>query len=394
MNQQGLKKKVMCTFAHKIMSKWAVMLFLCINTVHLAAQVPAQLEPNIHIVKQGQNLYRIAKENGLTTQQILEMNNLRNEKIFPGQRLIIGYREIGSSLSPSRVDDPQSFNQRYETHSKPVYQDIQQTHSDSDQYERDYLPEDEPVAITNIKVMGRERPLGNLYSISLGNAEKNYDQSFSSTSHVSDDIQMLSHILSDQEGKNYRKVEIMPFDDIDDALDDIRHQMHRLKTRASSEDMIMINVYGTAQNKSRGVEIIPSRNVPRSNPITLDYIIQTISHISCKKILVCDANLTRSQIDDYLRKNHLDTKEVAFLASYWYNDSFSQRGVWNHGAIFQALREALAGKADMNQDGEVSLTEVDIFLNDRVMEITGNVQYAQLILNHLSDKNPVLAYLY
>jgi len=397
-SKKGLNEIIMCYTTHKRNgSKWAILLIISLFSLPVRGQAPAQMEPNIHIVEQGENLYRIAKENGLTVDQILELNNLRSQKIFPGQRLVVGFHRYQETYNGEDVSDKNGgFNMhesdyQFNTQSRYAGEQSRPVKSWNDHQA------DEPVAITHISVMGRERPSGNLYSMSFGDA--GYRTTTSGYSHptVSDDIQMLSHILSDQEGKTYRKVEIMPFDEIDEALDELRYKVDQLKTRAASDDLLMINIYGTTQNRSRGVEIVPSRynnSVSRGEPLTLDVIFNSLRSISCRKILICDVNLTREQLNEYLRQHHLQSQEVALIASCWNEASYSSRGNWNHGAIFRALREALAGKADMNQNGEITLTEVDMYLNDRVMELTGNVQYAQLIANHLRDHNPVLAYLY
>lgn len=396
--KKGLKEIIMCHSTHKKNGlTWAILLCTSLFVLPVSGQAPAQREPNIHIVEQGENLYRIAKENGLTIDQILELNNLRSQTIFPGQRLVVGFHRHQESYYS---EEASLQNDRFNLQEPDNHFNTQQSYVEEQSRPAKAWNDNqanEPVAITHIRVMGRERPSGNLYSMSLGDAGNHIANSEYSNPTVSDDIQMLSHILSDQEGKTYRKVEIMPFDEIDEALDKLRYKIDQLKTRAASNDLLMINIYGTTQNRSRGVEIVPSRygnSVSRGEPLTLDFIVNSLRSISCRKILICDVNLTRQQLNEYLRQHHLQSQEVAFIASCWNEASYSSRGNWNHGAIFRALREALAGKADMNQNGEITLTEVDMYLNDRVMELTGNVQYAQLIANHLRDHNPVLAYLY
>ncbi len=45
------------------------------------------LSNNLHIVKKGDTLYSIAKTNNVSLKQLMELNELKNLKIYPGQRL-------------------------------------------------------------------------------------------------------------------------------------------------------------------------------------------------------------------------------------------------------------------------------------------------------------------
>jgi uncharacterized caspase-like protein len=51
-----------------------------------------------------------------------------------------------------------------------------------------------------------------------------------------------------------------------------------------------------------------------------------------------------------------------------------ERADWGHGAFTKALLEALQGTADANRNGEVTITELDSYLGDRVRELTGGAQ--------------------
>ncbi len=45
---------------------------------------------SFHIVKKGETLYRIAKSNGMSVNELMELNGLRSNKIKIGQRLVLG----------------------------------------------------------------------------------------------------------------------------------------------------------------------------------------------------------------------------------------------------------------------------------------------------------------
>lgn len=51
-----------------------------------------------------------------------------------------------------------------------------------------------------------------------------------------------------------------------------------------------------------------------------------------------------------------------------------ERPEWGHGAFTKALLEGLAGKADANRNGEITIAELDSYLTDRVRELTAGAQ--------------------
>jgi LysM repeat protein len=55
------------------------------------APVPAQAggTPAVHVVQAGETIFRIARQNGVSVQQIRQWNNLKNDVIEVGQQLIV-----------------------------------------------------------------------------------------------------------------------------------------------------------------------------------------------------------------------------------------------------------------------------------------------------------------
>ncbi len=47
---------------------------------------------------------------------------------------------------------------------------------------------------------------------------------------------------------------------------------------------------------------------------------------------------------------------------------------WGHGAFTKALLEGLNGRADFNRNGEISIKELDLYITDRVKELTNGRQ--------------------
>lgn len=54
-----------------------------------ADPVPVGSSPAVHVVQAGETVYRIARQNGVSVQQIRQWNNLKNDVIEVGQQLAI-----------------------------------------------------------------------------------------------------------------------------------------------------------------------------------------------------------------------------------------------------------------------------------------------------------------
>jgi LysM repeat protein len=59
--------------------------------VPVPAQAPAQGggSPAVHVVQAGETIFRIARQNGVSVQQIRQWNNLKNDVIEVGQELVV-----------------------------------------------------------------------------------------------------------------------------------------------------------------------------------------------------------------------------------------------------------------------------------------------------------------
>ncbi|MFM8540351.1 MAG: LysM peptidoglycan-binding domain-containing protein [Nitrospira sp.] len=55
----------------------------------VAAAAPAGGSPSVHTVQAGETLFRIARQNGVSVQQLRQWNNLKNDVIEVGQQLIV-----------------------------------------------------------------------------------------------------------------------------------------------------------------------------------------------------------------------------------------------------------------------------------------------------------------
>ena len=79
--------------------------------------------------------------------------------------------------------------------------------------------------------------------------------------------------------------------------------------------------------------------------------------------------------DDLLRDLVSDDYGVIMMCSAMGRESAQEEESWGHGAFTLALIEGLQGKADYNHDGTVHLNELDLYVSQRVKELTDGKQH-------------------
>jgi hypothetical protein len=79
---------------------------------------------------------------------------------------------------------------------------------------------------------------------------------------------------------------------------------------------------------------------------------------------------------------------LALIASSSDGELAYEHPDWQHGAFTRALLEAAEGAADYNQDGDIRLLELQLYLSQRVEALSGGRQHPAMPVNLLG--NPVL----
>jgi len=211
-------------------------------------------------------------------------------------------------------------------------------------------------------------------------------------------MEMLRHLLTQQAGKAYQHVELFSFQDGPGAFNAFNSRVQFLAQNTTPSDVVFLNLYASLSEQGGKVEIISTsgEDSPTRGPLpSFKEVLRLTNRIPGKKLIVCDVNVSREAAENYLKSCNLQGQQVAILISSWKNEPQTSEMKWHHGAIFKAFTLALEGAADFNRDGKVTLTEADIYLNDKVSEITGSVQYAHMIYHNYSNPNAVvLARLY
>ena len=62
---------------------------------------------------------------------------------------------------------------------------------------------------------------------------------------------------------------------------------------------------------------------------------------------------------------------------------------WGNGAFTKALVEGIKGGADYTQDGTITINQLDLYLSERVKELTGNKQTPKTTKSQTVSASPI-----
>ena len=344
-----------------------------------------------HVVEPGQNLFRISIKYQTSVEELRHWNGIKGNTIRVGQKLIVGKRLSPRKSKPDPFgdglpwDDAEKETERY---TRPDYGSTRKQISDPGEFS--VFEKEEQTQASN--TLSGTQHSSNLYTLFLGKpflaGKHNYGYGAGT-----DQMEMLGHLLSQQEGKTYGRVEIMSFKGGPSAYNSFNQRLKSLGRTTKSNDVLFLNVYASSENENGKVEIISSsdeKELTRGLRPNFRQILKLSESVSGKKLIICDVNVSRADAEAYIESCNLTGEEVAIFLSSWKKDFSNSGGKWHHGAIFKAFTLALKGAADFNRDGEITLTEADIYLNDKVSELTGSVQYGHMIYNSFTNPDQVV----
>jgi WD40 repeat protein len=192
-----------------------------------------------------------------------------------------------------------------------------------------------------------------------------------------------------QSGLLYRDVAVKVLTDeeatkgnIEDGLDWIQHQ-------TTSNDVAMIFLSGHGANDSNGEYFYVPQNFDRDRvkrtSLPFSDIKNTVDAIAGKALFFIDTchsgnvmgtGRARGMADVTAVVNELASAEngvVVFTASTG-NQLALEDEKWGNGAFTKAVIEGLAGKADYNHNGRITVNMLDLYVSERVKELTNGDQ--------------------
>jgi len=198
----------------------------------------------------------------------------------------------------------------------------------------------------------------------------------------------FADLLRGQAGALYSSVEVRLITDAEATYDNIRDGLFWLEEQVTANDTAYLFVAGHGVNDNRGeLYFLPFEgevdNLRRTAVASSEFV-RTIEYLPGRTVYFMDSchsgnlEFTRRSAVPLDVNGHLQDLYAATGAVVFSSATGSQYALesaeWGNGAFTLALREGLDGRGDVNGDGAVSVNELNLYVSDRVKELTANRQ--------------------
>ena len=226
-----------------------------------------------------------------------------------------------------------------------------------------------------------------LYALLIGVA--NYQNKAFNLEYSDKDAAGLAEALKGQKGKLYKDVEVKVLTDQDATATAIKRGLSWLRKQTTAHDLAIVFAAGHGTTDARGkFWFLPYDTDPddvAATAVSRDDISDVLFDLPGKKLLFLDACHSGAALNSGARGgtdigtavNDFAQAEggvVAYAAATGREFSF-ERPDWGHGAFTKALIEGLEGKADLLHKGTITTATLDLFIENRVKELTGGQQH-------------------
>jgi WD40 repeat protein len=198
------------------------------------------------------------------------------------------------------------------------------------------------------------------------------------------DAQDLTAALRRQQGKLYRDIEVRLLTDAEAHREAILDGLEWLQRQTTSKDVAAIFVAGHGANDPNGYYYFLPANIDperlKSTGVAFTEFKNTVAALAGKVLFFLDTchsgnvmgGKRRAALDIAGVINELASAEngaVVFAASTG-NQYSLENSAWGNGAFTKALVEGLQGQADYRRSGRITVNMLDLYLSERVKELT------------------------
>lgn len=221
----------------------------------------------------------------------------------------------------------------------------------------------------------------NLKLLAIGTS--NYYNKDLRLNYPSKDARDFAKLMSKQEGKLYNRVHPKLLED--PKRDTILSEMEWLKNDTAKRDVTFVFFAGHGlTDRNNNYYYLPAEGDPKNlkdTGISYNEIKETLTTIPGKVVAFIDTchsggvlgQRTRGIKPDIenLSKDLTNAENglIVFTSSSRRQDSIEDDR-WKNGAFTKALIEGLSGKADINSNHVITITELDYYLSERVKKLT------------------------
>ncbi len=230
-----------------------------------------------------------------------------------------------------------------------------------------------------------------LYLLTIGVSK--YQDSSYNLELADKDANSIADMFQRQEGRIYKEVVTKRLINSGASSDSILDGLDWIEQETTQRDVVVIFMSGHGVNDDKGNYYFLSHNANgdklRRTAIKWDEIKDTITSLPSKVILLADTCHSGNIMGQGRQRDitgaiksiiESGTGSIIMTASTGRGYSIEQTS-WGHGAFTKALLEGLGeAKADYNSNGEISIKEIDLYVTDRVKELTGGRQKPTTII--------------
>jgi len=225
-----------------------------------------------------------------------------------------------------------------------------------------------------------------LYVLAIGVSQ--YQNPSYSLKFAAKDAQDFAAVATIQKGLLYRDVVVKVLTDEHATKDEILDGLDWIRKETTSKDVAMVFFAGHGLNDQNGVYYFLPYNTDMEKllrtGVPFTDIKNTVQSLAGKTLFFIDTchsgNVLggRRGLADDLNGviNELASAEsgaVVFAASTG-NQYSLEDAKWNNGAFTKALVEGITGRADYSGKGRITINMLDLYISERVKELTGGKQ--------------------
>lgn len=227
-----------------------------------------------------------------------------------------------------------------------------------------------------------------LYAVVVGVSR--YESPDLKLKYAAQDAKDFAETLKRQEGGIYGKVDVRLITDENARRDDIIEALEWLEGEVTARDvgMVFMAGHGVTDNKQRFYYLPVDANMDklRSSAVSRDDLLATMSGLAGKAMMFIDACHSATSLEGEQTRgagaditqvvNELSSAEngVVMFASSTGRQLSIENDAWQNGAFTEALIEGFSGSADYVKDGKLTIAELDLWLSDRVKQLTDKRQ--------------------
>jgi uncharacterized caspase-like protein len=225
-----------------------------------------------------------------------------------------------------------------------------------------------------------------LYVLAIGISR--YQRPELALHYAAKDATDFVQILRSQRGQLYQDVQDKLFTDTDATRDNILQGLEWLERQTTSKDVAVLFLAGHGINDPNGLYyFLPVAADPsslKSTGVAATEVKNTVRALAGKVLVFLDTchsgallgGKRRTVLDVTGIINELasaDSGAVLFAASTGQQYSL-ENPAWGNGAFTKAVVEGLSGKADYHKNGRITVNMLELYVAERVKELTGGRQ--------------------